>query len=164
MLEVPEMLGLPGLPEAPVPGNALSWPEVAARLAPARTYWLGTTSPGGAPHAAPVWGVVLGDTLYLYSERRTRKARNLAADPRVVVHLDSGEDVVIVHGIADDLGSPGQLPEVVTALAAKYSSPDDRQYLPDADPDFDVVYAIRPRSAMVWKLSDYDNSQRRWSG
>ncbi len=41
----------------------------------------------GAPHAAPVWGVVTGGTLYLYSERRTRKARNLAADPRVVVHL-----------------------------------------------------------------------------
>jgi hypothetical protein len=52
---------------------------------------------------------------------------------------------------------------VVTALAGKYSSPADRPYLPDADPDFDVVYAIRPHTAMMWRLTDYDASQRRWS-
>jgi PPOX class probable F420-dependent enzyme len=142
--------------------STVSWREVAARLAPARTYWLSTTAPGGAPHAAPVWGVVLRDTLYLYSERRTRKARNLAADPRVVVHLESGDDVVIVHGTAADLGHLAQVPDVVTALAAKYASPADRQYLPDADPDFDVVYAIRPQTAMLWRLADYEASQRRW--
>ena len=132
------------------------------RLAPARNYWLCRTTPSGAPHAAPVWGVVTGATLYLCSERRTVKARNLAADPRVVVHLESGEDVVIVRGTADDRGAPGQVPEVVAALAAKYDSEGDRQYLPDADPDFDVVYALRPRSAMMWRLADYEGSQRRW--
>jgi len=100
------------------PGNALSWAEVAARLAAARTYWLSTTMPGGAPHAAPVWGVVIESTLYLYSERRTRKARNLAADPRLVVHLESGDDVVIVHGTAEDLGHPAHVPDVGAALAA----------------------------------------------
>lgn len=147
----------------PVPGSALSWPEVAARLASARTYWLGTTTPGGAPHAAPVWGAVVAGTLYLYSERRTRKARNLAADPRLVVHLESGDDVVIVHGTAEDLGHPAQVPDVLTALAVKYASPADQQYLPDADPGFDVLYAVRPQSAMTWRLPDYETSQRRWS-
>lgn len=147
---------------ARVPDGTLSWPVVAARLAPARSYWLSTTAPDGAPHAAPVWGVVLGDTLYLYSERSTRKARNLTADPRLVVHLESGEDVLIVHGTAADLGHPARLPDVVAALAAKYASPADRQYLPDADPAFDVVYAVRPQSAMLWQLADYEASQRRW--
>jgi PPOX class probable F420-dependent enzyme len=144
--------------------NTVSWPEVAARLAAARSYWLCTTLPSGAPHAAPVWGVVTGpaDTLYLYSERRTAKARNLAADPRVVVHLESAESVVIVRGIAEDQGTPAEVPDVVEALSAKYTAEDDRQYLPAADPDFDVVYAIRPRSAMMWRLADYEESQRRW--
>jgi hypothetical protein len=41
----------------------MDWPEVAARLAGSRNYWLGTTLPSGAPHAAPVWGVVAGQTL-----------------------------------------------------------------------------------------------------
>ena len=133
------------------------------RLAAARNYWMCTSMPSGAPHAAPVWGVVIGGTLYLYSERRTVKARNLAADPRVVVHLESGEDVVIVRGTAEDVGTPGQVPEVVAALSAKYTGEEDRQYLPDADPAFDVVYAIRPPSAMMWRLADYEGSQRRWT-
>ena len=141
----------------------MDWPEVATRLAASRNYWLGTTTPSGAPHAAPDWGVVAGQTLYLYSERSTVKARNIAADPRVVVHLESGDDVVVVRGTAEDLGSPAGVPEVVAALAAKYTAPGDRQYLPDADPAFDVVYAVRPRSAMAWRLADYDGSQRRWA-
>jgi hypothetical protein len=107
--------------------------------------------------------VVTGRTLYLYSERRTVKARNLAAGPRVVVHLESGEDVVIVRGTAEDLGTPAGVPEVVAALSAKYTGEGDRQYLPAVGPDFDVVYAIRPQSAMMWRLADYEASQRRWT-
>jgi nitroimidazol reductase NimA-like FMN-containing flavoprotein (pyridoxamine 5'-phosphate oxidase superfamily) len=49
--------------------GSMTWTEVADRLAEARTYWLGSTTASGAPHAAPVWGVVTGQTLYLYSER-----------------------------------------------------------------------------------------------
>jgi len=140
----------------------MTWTEVAGRLAAARSYWLGSTTPSGAPHAAPVWGVVTSETLYLYSERSTVKARNLAADPRVVIHLESAEDVLIVRGVAEDLGTPAMVPSVVEALAAKYTRAEDRQYLPDADPDFDVVYALRPQSAMAWRLDDYAASQRRW--
>jgi hypothetical protein len=146
-----------------MPDRTMTWAEVAGRLAIARTYWLGTTTPSGAPHAVPVWGVVTGETLYLYGERSTVKARNLAIDPRVVLHLESGEDVLIVRGVAEDLGSPAEAPSVVAALTAKYTSPQDRQYLPEADPAFDVVYALRPRSAMAWRLDDYAASQRRWS-
>src|SRR5579862_1470305 len=112
--------------------GTMTWAEVAGRLAAARTYWLGSTTTSGAPHAAPVWGVVVGQTLYLYSERSTVKARNIAADPRVLIHLESAEDVLAVRGTAEDVGTPAQVPEVVTALAGKYSSPADRPYLPDA--------------------------------
>lgn len=141
----------------------MAWPEVAARLAAARSYWLCTTMPSGGPHAAPVWGVVINHVLYLYSERRTVKARNLAADPRVVVHLESADDVVLVRGTAEDLGTPAQVPEVVAGLSAKYTGEGDRRYLPDADPAFNVVYAISPQSAMMWRLPDYEGSQRRWT-
>jgi PPOX class probable F420-dependent enzyme len=143
--------------------GSMTWAEVAGRLAGARSYWVGTTTGAGAPHAAPVWGAVTGETLYLYTERKTVKARNLAADPRVVIHLESAEDVLIVHGTVEDLGHPAAVPAVVTALAAKYTGPQDQPYLPDHDPDFDVVYAVRPRSALAWRLADYAVSQRRWT-
>jgi hypothetical protein len=110
-----------------------------------------------------VWGVVIDDVLYLYSERRTLKSRNLAADPRVLVHLENAEDVVIVRGTAEDIGTPAEVPAVVAGLSAKYTGEEDKQYLPAADPDFDVVYAIRPQSAKMWRLKDYEGSQRRWT-
>ena len=141
----------------------MTWAEVAERLSAARTYWLGTPTVSGAPHAAPVWGVVTGGTLYPYSERSTVKARNLAVDPRVVIHLESGEDVLIVRGTANDLGTPAQVPDVVAALSAKYTGQGDRQYLPGADAEFAVVYAISPQSATMWRLADYEASQRRWT-
>jgi hypothetical protein len=81
----------------------------------------------------------------------------------VVVHLESGEDVLIVRGTATDLGIPAGAPHVVAALSAKYTGEEDGQYLPDADPDFDVIYAISPQSALMWRLADYEDSQRRWT-
>jgi Pyridoxamine 5'-phosphate oxidase len=138
------------------------WEQIARRLRPARSYWLGTTSADGAPQAAPVWGVVVSDVLHLYSERRTVKARNVARDSRVVVHLDDGEDVVIVHGRLEDLGRPESRPDVLDAFASKYDRPGDAQYLPSADPGFDVLWALRPARALLWRLDDYDNSQFRW--
>jgi hypothetical protein len=71
--------------------------------------------------------------------------------------------VLIVHGAAEDLGPPAEVPSVVAALSGKYTRPEDRQYLPGADPGFDVVYALRPRLALAWRLDDYEASQRRWT-
>lgn len=88
--------------------NSLEWAEIAARLASARSYWLVTASERGVPHATPVWGAVLDGVLYLYTDRQSVKARNLAENPRLVVHLESGEDVLIVHGTAEDAGHPAK--------------------------------------------------------
>jgi nitroimidazol reductase NimA-like FMN-containing flavoprotein (pyridoxamine 5'-phosphate oxidase superfamily) len=135
---------------------------VAGRLAPARSYWLATSDAVGAPHVAPVWGAVVADDLYFFSERRTVKARHVATNPQVAVHLESAEDVVIVRGRLEDVGLPQDHADVLTALEAKYPAPEDAQYLPPSDPDFDVLWRLRPQRAMLWRLDDYDESQARW--
>jgi Pyridoxamine 5'-phosphate oxidase len=140
----------------------LNWSEVLELLAPARSYWLGTTNRDGSPHASPVWGVVMHENFYLYSERSTAKARNLAADNRALVHLESAEEVLIVHGRLGDVGRPGKRPDVVGALRVKYDGSEDEQYLPSGDGSFDVLYLLRPEKALSWNLSDYEDSQRRW--
>ncbi len=142
--------------------TGLTWSEVAGCLAPSRQYWLHTTRPGGAPNASPVWAVVLADRVYLYSMRSTVKARNLARDPRALLHLESGADVVIVHGTLNDLGHPAQTPQVVAAFAAKYDHLDEQPYLPSNDPMFDVLYVLRPGRALMWNLPDSEASTRRW--
>jgi hypothetical protein len=53
--------------------------------------------------------------------------------------------VVVCLGTDRDrsnLKTPAQVPSAAAALATKYTRPRDRQYLPDAGADFDVVYAI----------------------
>ena len=112
----------------------------------------------------PVWGAVVGHDLYTYAERDTVKARNLARDDRAVVHLESAEDVLIVHGRFEDLGRPQDAGSVLRAFDAKYDEPGDRQYLPSADPSFDVLYRLQPARALLWSLADYAESQRRWPG
>jgi hypothetical protein len=141
----------------------MDWAEIATRLAPARNYWLGTTTASRAPHVAPVWGVVVDGQFYMYSERRTAKAENIVRDPRIVVHLESAEHVVIVYGRMIDMGRPMDVPAVVSALKVKYDAPGDDQYLPSADEDFDVLYLLQPERALLWELLDYNGSQRRWS-
>lgn len=76
-----------------------------------------------------------------------------ANEPLRGMHLESAEDVAIVRGAAEDLGAPAAVPEVVAAQSAKYTAEGVRQYLPDADPDFDVVCAVRAQSAMMWRLA-----------
>jgi hypothetical protein len=142
--------------------DVLTWSAVAARLAPARNYWLGTTRPDGAPHAAPVWGVVVDDVLYAYTEVDTVKARNLRADPRCVVHLEDGDDVVMARGTMAPVSGPELVASLLAVFAVKYAEPDDRPYLPVGPPG-EVVLALSPSSAMTWQLGDYDGSQRRWS-
>lgn len=139
----------------------LTWTVVAQALAPQRNYWINTVDAKGAPHASPVWGAVLDEVFYFFTEDTTLKARNLTRDPRLVVHLESGDDVVIVRGVAELLGRPAAHPEIIAAFAAKYDRADDPQYLPTATDVLNVFYAVRPENAMMWLLDAYEN-QRRW--
>ncbi len=75
------------------------------------------------------------------------------------MHPESGEDAVIVPGTAGHLRTAAQLRGVVAALSAKCTGEADRLDLLD-DPDFGVVYAIRP-SAMSSRLTGCGASQRR---
>jgi Pyridoxamine 5'-phosphate oxidase len=54
-----------------------------------RTYWLATVKPDGAPHLMPLIGLWLDGALYFVCGERTRKGRNLAAEPRCVVAAGS---------------------------------------------------------------------------
>jgi PPOX class probable F420-dependent enzyme len=125
--------------------------------------WLSSTTPGGAPHAAPVWVAVTGDVAHVFTYRSARKARNVAADPRVVLHLPDPEDVLIIEGRLRDVGPPAAVPHVVAAFARKYTAPDDRAYLPGVDASVDVLLALEPARALAWRLADFEDSQQRWT-
>src|SRR5215216_6467548 len=44
--------------------------------------------PDGAPHSVPVWATMEGDRIAFFTQPGSRKARNLAADPRVALLVE----------------------------------------------------------------------------
>ena len=99
-----------------------AWVAVSEQIAQARTYWVGTVDPQGQPHAVPIWGIWIETTLYFDGGSRVRWVRNLATNPKVVVHLESGDNVVILEGSVVRLPhlDPRVLPMVAAASEAKY--------------------------------------------
>jgi hypothetical protein len=134
----------------------LGWRRVLDRLDEARNYWISTTRPDGRPHASPVWGVVVAGQVAFGLDADTVKGRNIEAGSFVALHLESGDDVVIVEGTAELLDGPDLLGAVRSAYIAKY--------------DVDVMgddgsarfYTLRARTAFAWLEADFPNTATRF--
>jgi hypothetical protein len=132
------------------PEGMLEWRWAAERLDAARNYWIVTSSVDGGPHAAPVWGLWIDDAVVFSTSPESRKGRNLAHDPRVVVHLESGDEVVIVEGEVETIGSDDRIAD---AYGAKYDS---------GNPE-PLWYRVPPRVVYAWLESSYPRSVTRFS-
>ena len=133
------------------------WSEAEAKLERARNYWIGTTRPDGSPHAMPVWGLWLDGSLYFSSGLTSRKTRNLAVDPRIVVHLESGDDVVVLEGRARRVTDDAELRRVAELYTVKY----DFEFDP-TNADY-PVFRITPRRAYAWLERDYTGTATRYA-
>ena len=101
----------------------------------------------------PVWGVWVDETLWFSSSPQSRKGLNLTRDPRVTVHLESGDDVVVLEGEVELVAIDDP---VADAYEAKY------QYRPDpADPD-GLWFALRPSVAYAWLEREYPSTATRY--
>ncbi|WP_186762956.1 pyridoxamine 5'-phosphate oxidase family protein [Lentzea tibetensis] len=97
------------------PGRLLPWEWARTRLVEARTYWIASVSPSGRPHTRPVWGA--WTTLGLWFSTGSSARRNLLVNPLISVHLEDGDEVVVVEGTARS-SAPGPC---LQAYNAKYS-------------------------------------------
>jgi len=104
----------------------------------------------------PVWGVWLDERLLFSTSRASQKGRNLARDPRVVVHLESGDEVVILEGLAEEENDVGRLTRFADAYDAKY------HFRPDIDDQENVTYAVLPQMAFGWLEKDFPGGATRW--
>lgn len=152
----------PGYGVATDEEGMLSWSWATQRLAEALLYWMATVNPDGRPHARPVWGVFVGGELFL-ENGPSKTRRNLEVSPAIAVHVERGDDVVIVEGDAEQafaLPLP-QAEKVAEAFGAKYGEkgyrPGPEQYQ-QADSG---LYRIRPRVAFAW--SNFVKDPTRWT-
>src|SRR5690349_8342408 len=94
----PHMPGY-GLPNSKK--GLLPWKWAEDRLKKSRQYWIATTRPDGHPHVMIVWGLWLGSDFWFSTGGNSRKAQNLAGNPRCVISSDNSEQAVIVEGEAE---------------------------------------------------------------
>jgi hypothetical protein len=145
-----------GVATTPPDTTKYPWSRAVEQLAHARNYWLSTTRPDGRPHAMPIWALWLDDACYFSTNPSSRNGLNLAADPRVVLHLESGDDVVILEGTAERVADPTLLARYVEAYDAKY-----HWHINPASPD-QAIYVLRPRLALTWLEREFAESAVRW--
>ena len=102
--------------------GTLPWSHVSERMEKARNYWVATTTPDGAPHVVPVWGLWVEDALYFSGGPETRWMRNLAQNPAVSVHLDNSDEAIMIEGVVEKLTDPAHpiVPKLDAASKAKY--------------------------------------------
>ena len=140
------------------PGKLLPWRWVDARMASARNYWI-TTHASDFPSSRPVWGV--WKSPYLWFSTGSAVGRNMTRNPRVQVNLESGDEVVVIEGIATVLSS-----EHAIVWAKDYN----QKYNWDLPETTDGVWQIAPGRVLAWRSDNtgldngagFSNSATEW--
>jgi pyridoxine/pyridoxamine 5'-phosphate oxidase len=135
----------------------LPWDWVVEQLTAARSYWIVSSRADGRPHAIPVWGLWLDAAVLFSTDPDSTKARNLAARPDLVVHLDSGDEVVVIEGRAERVAGADLPGGFVDAYDAKYGHRIDT-----SNPMFGF-YRVRPQRVLAWRETDFPTSATRFS-
>ena len=142
----------------------LPWSWATERLVPNRNYWVVTASADGRPHALPVWGVWDGDAdrFGFSCGPRSRKARNLAGNPRVVVAIDDTVECVSVEGTASQVTDDGAQSKWIDRYLTKYAP-----LAPDLSADFlraNLLFELAPERAfaIIEREEEFSARATRW--
>lgn len=131
--------------------------EVAAFLARGRKVQVATVDRDGAPHLVTMFYALRAGRITFWTYRASRKARNLARDPRVTCLVEEGEEYfdlrgVQVAGLARRIDDPAGVVAAGRAVAARLpglpgQSLDD--YVARAAPRR-VAYLVEPHRIASW--------------
>ena len=146
-----------GIPETL--DGMLPWSWAQGRLERAIVYWLATAGSDGAPHVIPIWGAWVGRRWYVEGGP-TRWQRNLRENPQLAIHIEIGDEVVIVEGPAIELvAPPSPLSEAILAGYAKYRP----GYAADAANWAEGgLWELRPVKAFAWSVFPADMTRFRF--
>jgi PPOX class probable F420-dependent enzyme len=133
------------------------------------TCWLATINADGSPHVTGIGALWVDDAFWFETGERTRKARNLARDPRCTLSVAMREFDLVIEGEAHRVTDPGivaslaerwaaegwpcRVDETGRALTAEFSAP-------SAGPPPWFVYDITPRSATALAIPEPGGATR----
>jgi PPOX class probable F420-dependent enzyme len=96
--------------------------RVLPMLADERIVWLSTVRPDGTPHLVPTWFWWDGTALVVFSKPDAVKARNLRANPRLMVAVGDPEDDFSVGLIEAQATCHDEAAVIPDAFFAKYAT------------------------------------------
>ena len=147
----PQMTPAYGFGDSQYGFEPIEWSWVVQRMTEAHSYWVSTTRADGRPHVMPVWGVWVSDAFHFVTDTDSVKARNIRRDPRAAVHLESGDEVVILEGTYEEVSAT---PEMLSAYEGKY--------------DISLVgvsqgiYRLSLDKVLAWTEGDFPKTATRW--
>jgi Pyridoxamine 5'-phosphate oxidase len=144
--------------------EALPWSWAAERLEANRNFWVVTVSDDGRPHALPVWGVWDdGDLRFVFScGPRSRKARNLAANPNTVIMVDDTVECISIEGTSTPVRDEGRHGQWIDRYITKY-----RHISPELDAQFmrdNLLFEFEPTRAfaVIEREDEFSTRATRW--
>ena len=140
----------PGYVDHPI--SEVSWDYVEQELTKSKNYWLCSVHPDGRPHCVPRWAVFLDGKLYYDGSPETRHARNLEKNPYISVHLESGDEAIILEGESHAAKKPSA--ELARRLSEAYKVKYTQHgYAPEPDQwDDGGLYVFTPRQCLAWTV------------
>ncbi len=147
----PHMPGY-GLPKGTK--GLLPWGWAEQRLKKSHNYWITTVRPDGSPHTMVVWGLWLDGRFYFSTGQQSRKARNLAANPKCILCTERADEAVIIEGEARLVAGPR--PRGFFARYEKKYSWDMSAYQEEP------IFEFRPRVAFGLAEKKALNAATRW--
>lgn len=123
-------------------------PDIQERLEGELVAWMTTVNASGQPQTSAVWFLVQDEVIVVYSLDRTPRTRNIAANPKVCLNLNStpsGGEVVIIEGNAE-IAADGPPAHEDEGYVTKYRGPiEDLGMTPESfAADYPVRIHIQP--------------------
>jgi hypothetical protein len=160
----------------------IEWSQVEAQLVDLRThddpqspnrptFWLTTLNADGSPHVTSVGALWHRGSLWFQTGERTRKAKNVARDPRCTISVATKGFDVMVAGEARRVTTPSDV-AAVAALWAEGGWPAEPDAAgtgitapfnaPTLGPSPWFVYEVEPRTATAVGTTEEVPGSTRW--
>jgi hypothetical protein len=136
------------------------WSWALERFEKSHNYWISTTRPGGRPHLMLIWGIWWQDAFWFSTGPRTRKAKNIAADPHCVIGTEKADEAVILEGVAEEIKDRSVWKQLALIYNGKYGGDIEPMLIASGG----SVYRLQPRVAFAQDehAENFAESVTRW--
>ena len=159
-------VGRPHWPDAiSNPSDDLSalkpWAWAVERLEKSHNYWISTARPDGRPHLMVVWGIWRDGAFWFTTGPKTRKAKNIAAQPHSVIGTEKADEAVILEGIAVEIADRAEWKRMADIYDQKYGG----KLLPLIESSGGSVFRVEPEVAFGQDehAENYVEAATRWT-